>query len=108
MLEYARITARVFHGVRLDNCHSTPLHVAQAVLDACREVRPSIYIIGEVFTNDEKTDNLILNKLGICSLIRGGLNFIGMESINFSCDLCRKDGLFYDAEEGAVLVITGE
>ncbi|VUZ41310.1 unnamed protein product [Hymenolepis diminuta] len=74
MLEYARLTAKTFHAVRLDNCHSTPIHVAQAVLDVCRDVRPGIYVLGELFTDNAHTDNFVLNNLGICSLVREALS----------------------------------
>eukprot|EP00438_Fugacium_kawagutii_P027890 Skav222031 [mRNA] locus=scaffold1619:91815:95405:- [translate_table: standard] len=70
MTDYAVSMAKIFHAIRLDNAHSTPLHVSRHVLARVREVNPHCWVFAELFTGNFETDLLYQRTLGINALIR--------------------------------------
>lgn len=70
MTDYAVGMAKIFHAIRLDNAHSTPLHVSRHVLARVREVNPHCWVFAELFTGNFHTDLLYQRTLGINALIR--------------------------------------
>ena len=68
MKQYTGKIANIFHGVRLDNCHSTPVHVAKYLLNHARKIRKNLYVTAELFTT-QPNEVSYCEKLGLTSLI---------------------------------------
>lgn len=62
--------ARVFHGFRLDNAHSTPLIVGEYFMRKSRNVNKNLMIFAELFTGDGEKDAIFCKRIGINALVR--------------------------------------
>lgn len=70
MTNYVRLMAKYFTAFRIDNCHSTPIHVGEYLLDQARKVQPNLAVFAELFTGNEQMDYVFVKRLGLSALIR--------------------------------------
>lgn len=91
MRSYTRKLASMFDGFRIDNCHSTPIHVASYLLDEARSVNSNLYVIAELFTGSEARDQHFVGELGINSLIREAMQ--AWDSFELSRQVHRNGGI---------------
>jgi glycogen debranching enzyme len=56
MSQYVRNMAKIFDGIRLDNAHNTPIHIAKYMLTEARSANPNIYIMAELFCDSKRSE----------------------------------------------------
>lgn len=47
---YVQSLAKIFHGFRIDNAHSTPLHVGEYFIRKARNANKNLLVFAELFT----------------------------------------------------------
>ena len=70
MEEYCRRVAGSFDGVRLDNCHSTPIHVLRRLIGVMRKTNPHLLVMAELFTGEAGNDVVYEATIGIDLMVR--------------------------------------
>lgn len=85
MTEYVAGLGKIFDGVRIDNAHSTPKHVAQYLLQKLRSANPNSYVLAEFFTNSRESEAEATRELGINGLIREMQNYGNCKDLSTQC-----------------------
>lgn len=82
MTEYVTGLGKIFDGVRIDNAHSTPKHIAKYLLQKLRSTNQNSYVLAEFFTNNRHSEAEATRELGINGLIREMQNFGNCEELS--------------------------
>ena len=85
MSQYVCEISKIFDGIRLDNCHSTPKHVAKFMLQTLRTANPNSYVLAEFFTNSRESEAEATRELGINGLIREMQNYGNCKDLSTQC-----------------------
>jgi glycogen debranching enzyme len=72
MSKYVESVAEVCAAIRVDQAHTTPLHVGEYFIRLARSVNPNLCVMAELFTGGEAEDILYMQRLGITSIMREG------------------------------------
>ena len=67
---YLQVSAFLFDGIRLDNCHNTPISLLEDLIPHARKVRPSLLLLAELFTSNQHTDVEYVRRIGIDMILR--------------------------------------
>ncbi|OII76834.1 glycogen debranching protein [Cryptosporidium andersoni] len=93
MSDYCTTVASIFHGIRLDNCHSTPPHVAKYMLRKSRKVRPNLWVYAELFTGNFDVDLEFERQLGLNALIREAMRANDPGSLGYLVSTYSSNGI---------------
>ena len=78
---YVRKMAGMFHGFRLDNAHSTPLHIGEYLMRKARKDNTDLLIVSELFTGNSELDALFTKRIGFNGLVREAQRVIYIDYI---------------------------
>jgi len=83
--DYTRLMAKHFAGFRIDNAHSTPIKLAQYMLDEARRVNPNLCVVAELFSGSEDMDFRFVKELGLSCLIREAMQAWSTQELSRLC-----------------------
>ena len=70
MKHYVEEMAEISHGLRIDNAHSTPIHVAEYLVRKARKINPNLYVFCELFSGSKAKDAIYTKRIGVNALLR--------------------------------------